>query len=217
MSFKFLDLKPFLICVVCNNVLNDPLACFVCHRFSCCKKCGESCKECDSKLEESPNLKNKIQDTRIDCTYCGKEMIYREWDEHAKICIVECTQKCGQKVKRTEQQKHIVEQCPNTIVNCIGSDLDCNVKVERSKIEEHEKTCKKSLFFNQFLDLKKENETMKSQIKSLEQKIEMKEKEYNKKLKRVEKDRLNKIKAISEVYYFSISKKWNNLVNFFYF
>lgn len=77
---------------------------------------------------------------QVECTYCGIKILKKDLNEHHKNCLkfpVDCPQNCNIKIPNSDIQKHIDNDCPNTIINCPLIIIGCNQRVERKNINNH--------------------------------------------------------------------------------
>src|SRR5690606_33290943 len=78
-------------------------------------------------------------------------------------------------MKRLDLKKHVVEECPNTEIDCIVEG--CNAKIQRLNLNQHlekDSYAHVQLLMNRIKDLEKTNKKLMDQIKS-QQRLEFEE------------------------------------------
>ena len=205
--------------------------------FECEDRCGVFCKEhlpengecreCGNKFSFNQKLSEKInQKYEIICLRCEKKMLLKEYSKHLKEnCDINCPQKCEKSFKTDQEiEKHLKEECINTIISCLG----CELTDKREIIKEHEEICEKAkkhlkmmepfekklfLIFTQLssfkeniyllqkenYELKKENEKQNKRCNTIEQQNEIKKRKI-KNLKQkleIQKEKINEFEKYS--------------------
>ena len=187
-DYEFVDtnLPDEFQCPICTLVPRDV------HQASCCGKMF--CKSCLDELKRTStnykcpncredltnnhffkdvNTNRKIRNLHIHCT--NKKCLWKgslqDIDNHLSTCplqIVECSNKCGTQLKRSNLENHLVNKCEKRIVSCeychkedeykiINGDHNdectdyplpcpnngCGKKIKRRLITQHRSTCPK--------------------------------------------------------------------------
>jgi hypothetical protein len=145
------NVKPELLCALCQAILIDPWECKVCHnRFHqiCLNKFAKETGQCPMLctkpkfINVKKEVEKQLQNTQFICNNqslgCQKVLSYEEVRDHDTVCKytpVKCSafSTCKTKCIRKDIEKHQAV-CPNVLVPCIY----CHVKVERMHIMYHE-------------------------------------------------------------------------------
>ena len=141
-------------CPICLHIVKEPRLVSCCgYRF--CSDCilrieGEnnSCPLCNEsrfttlldKLLERTLKQRSVTCAYEDCTWTGQ---LADFEAHLKLCAnrpIECPQKCGGSFLRSSMEKHISQDCPETVVECEFSNNGCHTKLPRRSMAEHMKT-----------------------------------------------------------------------------
>ena len=109
---------------------------------------------------------------QVTCTHCKTHTdLASKMEQHYSICPmypVTCPNDCGAKPFRKNLPKHINDNCPRTVVECVFSMLGCDAKMERKNMSEHESDVAEHLVLAAVTidTLKEENEQLKERIQS---------------------------------------------------
>ena len=182
-------------CSKCNGVIVEAHEC----ENRCLIFCEEhlpqsKCEFCGGNFSFNKELDELIKKRyKVRCTNCEEELMLQQFKEHSKkACKRKCTQKCSKQFENQEKlEKHLKEECENSLIRCIG----CNKKGKRKEIEKHQENCKKAKTYFDFLSpIKKRMREQKERIESLEQE----NKEIAERISNLEKDKKRKKKMCLE-------------------
>ena len=163
-DYQFVDGPPqeFLFCKICLLVTRDPYLSVCCgHVF--CKSCIDNtrrntaivgaCPVCRS--QEFTTVVNKQVDRLVKslCIFCTNKNKGCKWqgelidiDNHlsnsdgCQFEDVQCTNECGQVLKRNHLKCHLDSECPNRKIDC----MYCHTKIQYKFInEKHKRECPK--------------------------------------------------------------------------
>ncbi|KAM9994792.1 hypothetical protein ACTFIY_000982 [Dictyostelium cf. discoideum] len=77
----------------------------------------------------------------IICSYCmnyvQKNRVKYHQDRECPKYIIDCLNGCSMKIKREDYQKHIDNDCSNTVIFCKYYEQGCKVKMKRSELPHH--------------------------------------------------------------------------------
>lgn len=91
---KLNSVGEILNCVICSNILFQPMTCIYCEN-SFCKEClikwenkNKICPLCKKELKtkESRIIKNLLSDLIIKCEKCNKNINYNDFKNHQILC-----------------------------------------------------------------------------------------------------------------------------------
>ena len=127
MGFEAVDAPEDLICVVCNNLMTDPVQTTCDHHF--CSLCLNTvfstnricpvCRKTDPETVPANRLiRSMISRQKVRCAHpnCGKEIMREEWEQHEAAC------------------EHIPVQCPHHLYGC-------RERVASQALQEHVASC----------------------------------------------------------------------------
>ena len=105
------------------------------------------CEQCSTMIRQTDVIKHFSDECIMrehHCPLCGEKGTYQLiTTEHKDLCpavILMCSNAgCTQKMNRLEMYAHSIS-CPKALVRCPYSDIGCNVKLEREKIDIHAQT-----------------------------------------------------------------------------
>lgn len=111
----------------------------------------------------------------VNCNYCLSDIAHIKLSEHYKICLkyeLRC-EYCKNLYKREDNQHHLIDVCPMTIINCSYSSLGCMKVTKREEMNDH--LLKEQVLHNQLiLDLVKGcNSLNKEYFSKIEEKMEL--------------------------------------------
>lgn len=122
-----------LLCVLCNSLMNAPLAFPCCQRAIMCHSCAEllkACPVCGTKFGKSvfdTNRDTTIQSLSVICKNkrngCTWEGQLLEYKEHSLCCqydLLCCPNRCSAKqfLLRKDVQDHLKQECPLRVTAC---------------------------------------------------------------------------------------------------
>ena len=184
-EFVYTNLPDEFQCPICTLVPRDV------HQASCCGKMF--CKSCLDELKRTStnytcpncredltnncfkdsNTNRKIRNLHILCTNknCLWNGSLQDIDNHLSTCpfkIVECSNKCGKKLKRSNLENHLLNKCQKRKVSCVycheyqtinGDDHykecpgypvscpnnGCQKKIKRRLMKKHRRSCPKEV------------------------------------------------------------------------
>lgn len=155
---RVINIKEFrkserMICIICHNLLLNPIKCADCLTHFC-QKCLDSwtqksntCPNCRAKFKRDKcerTLKEDLEDTLISCFFksfgCHDSLKYENVFSHQKICPLRPTecQWCKIKGKLKDIENHET-QCEGRRVLCEG----CLEKIPYKEMPDHELPCLK--------------------------------------------------------------------------
>ena len=116
-----------------NHLLNDCLKQLVnCDYFPNC--------EFKSLREEMINHIKECKYKIINCEYCNEKILYKDQEEHNKICPnipVECSNKCGMKIPLNKVNHHMQNECLESVTECPFLLVGCEYYERRKFLKEH--------------------------------------------------------------------------------
>ena len=159
---KEMKIPPSHLCSKCENLIVDPYEC----ENKCERYChlhlptNKKCSLCESNLLEEQKLSEFLKKQyKISCLRCNEQMNLGDWEKHStEECIQECPENCGEKILFCNLKKHLEEDCSHKMILCAG----CGKQDQREAILEHQQN---QIACKNFVE-------MKSQILSLEEKID---------------------------------------------
>ena len=142
--------------------------------LSCSFSCGKQMFRCE--LEE--HLAEECPLRALTCKYCGYCSTYKDVTTHYSDCPsypIVCPNSCsGKKLKRSSLNRHLL-LCPDEVVSCSFNEMGCGVRIKRRCLQEHIEANvirHQLMICDAFKRVKKENDTLKDDIKILQQKNE---------------------------------------------
>jgi len=81
--------------------------------------------------------KNECLLREIECEFCNKKLVAKDKETHLNSCAskeVLCTNGCGKKIAKKDEQKHLGDDCQNTLVEC---EYNCKDKVMKKDLKQH--------------------------------------------------------------------------------
>ena len=141
-------------------------------QLSCSLLCGKTIFRCE--LEEHLTMECPLR--VCVCEYCGFSSTYEDVaTKHYSDCPsypVVCPNSCSkEKLKRSSLDRHLLD-CPDEIVSCSFNEMGCEERMKRRCLQEHIEANvmqHQLLICNAFKNVKKENESLKDDIKILKQ------------------------------------------------
>ena len=116
-----------------NHLLNDCLKQLVnCDYFPNC--------EFKSLREEMINHIKECKYKIINCEYCNEKILYKDQEEHNKICPnipVDCSNKCGMKIPLNKINHHMQNECLESVTECPFLLVGCEYYERRKFLKEH--------------------------------------------------------------------------------
>lgn len=141
-------------CSICLHIVKEPRLVSCCgYRF--CSDCilriereGNPCPLCnESQFTTLPDklLERTLKQKTVACTYeeCTWMGELSQFEAHFKVCAsrpIECPQKCGGNFLRSLMEKHISQECPETVVECKFLNSGCPTKLPRRQMPAHMKS-----------------------------------------------------------------------------
>ncbi|KAN0032347.1 hypothetical protein ACTFIV_006236 [Dictyostelium citrinum] len=130
-------------------------------------------KQCPFKFVECPNKKNgceiqfrfnkletlknheTICDSRFEkCKHCLEIIIYRDLKDHEYQCIktlMKCNG-CNGDIERGKMNKHLIDQCPNEIIDCTFKRNGCFDQMKRMELPQHLSNAKHMIFISNSIE-----------------------------------------------------------------
>ena len=134
------ELNDLLICLICQNILNEPQECSLCQRgfcISCVEKLTpKKCPTCKSSIFTQAHIQTKHNLNNLQFNFIGCPCIikYKDFFAHEQMCPKnqsECTI-CKEKVYKGDTEEHRVV-CPMKSINC---DF-CKCEMKLKELEGH--------------------------------------------------------------------------------
>ena len=140
----------------------------------CSFSCGKQMFRCE--LEE--HLAEECPLRALTCKYCGYCSTCKDVTTHYSECpryLVICPNACSaRKLMRSSLNHHLLH-CPDEVVPCSFNEMGCEVRMKRRCLQEHIEANvirHQLMICDAFKRVKKENDTLKDDIKILQQKNE---------------------------------------------
>ncbi len=114
----------------------------------------------------------------VNCSLCNEEGKHSLIvGDHTKWCpdvILECPNKCGEKVKRKDIEQHREQQCPLEVVECAFKEAGCEVSLPRKDLPDHEMTAMQNHLRLTMLNMvtKESHEELRESHKELKLKLD---------------------------------------------
>lgn len=111
-----------------------------------CQYVEVTCKQCSVSIRRSNmyfHRMHKCSKRQFTCEYCNEyTSSYEEvTNNHLPLCglfPVDCSNGCGESLRRCDVESHISENCPRTIINCaLREEKGCNVQLPRIDMRGH--------------------------------------------------------------------------------
>ncbi len=149
---KYKNMAPELICLICLNIVYDPVMCLTCGTIfckNCIKKLMQTSNNCPNKCVLQTKsidriLHNLLDKFEFNCFYkingCNKILLYSDFVKHCKECEYSLYKCNSPNCNYTSIKKEIilhVEKCPFRIEKC----LICNKDVKYLDYESHYNKC----------------------------------------------------------------------------
>ena len=139
-------------------------------QLSCSLSCGKTIFRCE--LEEHLTMECPLRPCV--CEYCGFSSTYEDvTTKHYSDCPsypIVCPNSCSEeKLKRSSLDHHLLD-CPDEVVSCSFNELGCAERLKRRCLQEHIEANviqHQLMICNAFKNVKKENESLKDDIKIL--------------------------------------------------
>ena len=141
-------------------------------QLSCSLLCGKTIFRCE--LEEHLTMECPLR--ACVCEYCSFSSTYEDVaTKHYSDCPsypIVCPNLCSkEKLKRSSLDRHLLD-CPDEIVLCSFNEMGCEERMKRRCLQEHIEANvmqHQLMICNAFKNVKKENESLKDDIKILKQ------------------------------------------------
>ena len=132
-EYEYLNDIKLYECLICNNILEDPVQHSPCRKMFC-RKCiiqFDKCPLCKNNIQRSELLPvplivtDSIDSLRVKCKKCNKEMNFNESKTHKNSCKFDCPFKCGCKVTLDTLKDHAPLKCNKCECKCPYAEFRC--------------------------------------------------------------------------------------------
>ena len=144
-------------------------------RLNGCQYSMLTCKHCEKLIQRKDFKLHNIRCSgeKYTCEYCNEfsASYHKVTEDHWPECPahpVDCPNRCGDKtLKRSEVNKHVACDCPQTIIQCDLAHYGCNVRLPRAEMTSHLESGTVdhiSLLMKKLLELQNENDGLKGEF-----------------------------------------------------
>lgn len=138
------ELNNLLICLICQNILNNPLECSNCERGFCSFCINQlsplKCPTCKNNSFKEPHIQTKHNLNQLNFKFpnCSCKVKYKDYFNHEKICPnnLSMCPTCQEVVYKGDSPVHGMN-CPMRICNCNY----CNIEIKSKDYESHLQVC----------------------------------------------------------------------------
>ena len=144
------------------------------------------------RLDIQVHVKERCQKRPYSCQYCGRyDSNFEDVStNHLPVCPfypIDCPNKCGKVLQRQHTEKHVSDECPLTVVDCVFKDIGCSVRLPEKDMPAHvadsvsAHLLPQTTACNQMMArLENENKKLKKDNKLLHQKLEKQQQQITK-------------------------------------